>query len=78
MPHQLRPLAPLLAALAIAAAPSLGAQTVHQIRLENDAAAHEYRFNPATVTARAGGSTAGAGSKSDQPLSAMKNTSPTT
>ena len=54
MPHQLRPLAPLLALLAIAAAPSLGAQTVHQIRLENDAAAHEYRFNPATVTARAG------------------------
>ena len=54
MPHQIRSFAPLLAVLALATAPAHGAQTVHQIRLENDAAAHEYRFNPATVTARPG------------------------
>jgi plastocyanin len=40
--------------LALAAAPQLGAQTVHEIRLEHDAVKQEYRFNPAAVTARAG------------------------
>ena len=54
MPHQLRSYAPWLAALALATAPTLGAQTTHEIRLEHDATTHEYRFNPASVTARAG------------------------
>lgn len=54
MPHQIRPFPTLLAVLTLAAAPALGAQTIHQIRLEHDAATQEYRFNPATVTARAG------------------------
>lgn len=30
------------------------AQAAHQIRLEHNAAAHEYRFNPARTVARAG------------------------
>ncbi len=54
MVHPIRPLGPLVAALALATAPAVSAQTVHQIRLEHDAATHEYRFNPATITARAG------------------------
>jgi plastocyanin len=54
LPDQLRSYAPWLAALALATAPALGAQTTHEIRLEHDATTYEYRFNPASVTARAG------------------------
>jgi plastocyanin len=58
MPYRSPSLAPLLAAALVASAsafaPSLSAQTVHEIRLEHDAARHEYRFNPGTVTAQAG------------------------
>lgn len=54
MLDRIRSLAPWLAFAALAAAPALGAQTVHEIRLEHDAVKQEYRFNPASVTARAG------------------------
>jgi plastocyanin len=47
-------LAPIVALATLAAAPWATAQTVHEIRLEHDAAAHEYRFNPARTVARAG------------------------
>ncbi len=57
MPECVRPLrllfAPLVALATASAAPA-HAQKVHEIRLEHDAATHEYRFSPATVTARAG------------------------
>jgi len=51
-----RPFVTLLfaAVAALASARPSVAQTVHQIRLEHDAAAHEYRFNPARTVARAG------------------------
>lgn len=35
-------------------APLARAQTTHQVRLEHDAAQHEYRFNPARITVHAG------------------------
>ena len=54
MLDRIRSLVPALALAALAAAPVLGAQTVHEIRLEHDAVKQEYRFNPAAMTARAG------------------------
>jgi plastocyanin len=57
MPDRVRSLRLLfapLAALATASAAPAHAQKVHEIRLEHDAAAHEYRFSPATISARAG------------------------
>ena len=50
----IRSLAPVVALATLAAVPGAGAQTVHEIRLEHDAAAHEYRFSPARTVARAG------------------------
>ena len=54
MQLRMRSLVPVVALATLAAAPQAAAQTVHAIRLEHDAAAHEYRFNPARTVARAG------------------------
>ena len=54
MQLHLRLIAPVAAIATLALAPRAGAQTVHEIRLEHDAAAHEYRFSPARTVARAG------------------------
>jgi plastocyanin len=48
------PAAVLWLAAATITAVSARGQATHQIRLEHDAAAHEYRFNPARIPARAG------------------------
>jgi plastocyanin len=54
MPLRIRSLAPVVALAALAAAPRATAQTIHEIRLGHDVAAHEYRFSPARTEARAG------------------------
>lgn len=58
MPYRIRSLGPLVAVAALTAAlagaPAAAAQTVREIRLEHDAASHEYRFNPSAVSAQAG------------------------
>lgn len=54
MQSRIRSLIPVVAFATLAAAPQVAAQTVHEIRLEHDAAAHEYRFNPARIVAHAG------------------------
>jgi len=45
---------PFVALATVVSARPAAAQAVHQIRLEHDAVAHEYRFNPARTVARAG------------------------
>ena len=54
MQCRIRSLISAVALTALATARPLAAQTVHEIRLEHDAAFHEYRFSPARVVARAG------------------------